>query len=178
MRGFGEKVQDGTEDMEHRLYQQLSYIGHFLYRLRCQSGDDFKDSFRGQGKVLSILLKHPEISQKELSGLLDMRQQSLGELLAKLEKAGYICRTRSEKDRRAFDIQLTETGIEAAKKSLIQEKRSIPQVADCLTDEEKKEFSLYLDRIITNLGEKYGDELKKDEEKRARAHRKHHSHME
>ena len=46
----------------------------------------YGDSRRGQGRVLAILKMQPEISQKELLYLLDMRPQSLGELLSKLEK--------------------------------------------------------------------------------------------
>lgn len=47
---------------------------------------------------LSIKLQ-PEISQRELGYLLDMRKQSLGELLGKLEGKSYIARTAAEDDR-------------------------------------------------------------------------------
>ena len=56
------------------------------------------DPHRGQGRVLAILAENPEISQKKLSFLLDMRNQSLSELLAKLEKAGLITRVPSEEE--------------------------------------------------------------------------------
>ena len=42
-----------------------------------------------------------------------MRPQSLGELLSKLEKNGYILRTPSETDRRVMNIKLTDEGIKA-----------------------------------------------------------------
>lgn len=51
-----------------------------------------------------------EITQKELTYLLDMSKQALGELLSKLEKAGYITRKPSEEDRRMIIITLTEKG--------------------------------------------------------------------
>ena len=57
-----------------------------------------------------MLKLKPEISQKELSDLLDMRPQSLGELLGKLERNGYITRTPSERDQRVLIIRLTDAG--------------------------------------------------------------------
>ena len=57
----------------------------------------FMNPHRGQGRVLSILKLKPEITQKELTYLLDMSKQALGELLKKLENCGYITRTPSRK---------------------------------------------------------------------------------
>ena len=66
--------------------------------------------YQGQGRILSLLKLTPEIGQKELAHILNIRSQSLGELLAKLERNGYITRTPSEADRRGMDIRLTESG--------------------------------------------------------------------
>lgn len=42
------------------------------------------------------------------------RSQSLGELLAKLERSGYITRSPSEADRRVIGIHLTDAGKKAS----------------------------------------------------------------
>lgn len=162
-----------NENMDFTLYQQLSYIGHSLYRLRSRTYGNFRDSFRGQGRVLSILAEHPDISQKELSGLLDMRQQSLGELLGKLERSGYIQRTRSAKDGRAFDVHLSEKGAQAIRDFRETPKEDIPRVGDCFTDEEKQMFSAYLSRVIEKLREDYGKELQHADMRRSKAHKAH-----
>ena len=49
-----------------------------------------RNPLRGQGRVLAILKMKPEISQRELTYLLNMSKQSLAELLAKLEMSGHI----------------------------------------------------------------------------------------
>jgi len=86
----------------------LSKYQLWYYRKFGPSGDPH----RGQGRVLRILKLQPEISQKELGYLLDMRNQSLGELLLKLEKSGAITREPSEEDRRSMNIRLTAAGAE------------------------------------------------------------------
>ena len=61
------------------------------------------DPQQGQGRMRSV-------SQKELGFILDLRPQSLGELLHKLESNGYIRRYRSSTDKRALIVELTEKG--------------------------------------------------------------------
>lgn len=114
------------------------------------------DPRRGQGRVLAILKMQPEISQKDLSYLLDMRPQSLGELLTKLEKNGYITRTPSETDRRVMNIKLTKEGTEATEE--IEKKFSFDELFDCLSEEEQKNLSSNLNRIIETLEAQIGDE--------------------
>jgi hypothetical protein len=72
------------------------------------------DPTRGQGRVLALLAVKPETTQRELSFLLDMRQQSLSELLAKLEEKGFVTREKSEQDGRVTVVKLTEAGAAAA----------------------------------------------------------------
>ncbi|MDR1623039.1 MAG: MarR family transcriptional regulator [Synergistaceae bacterium] len=117
----------------------------------------FANPTRGQGRVLSILKLQPEISQKELGYLLDMRNQSLGELLAKLERSGYITRTASEEDRRTANIKLTPEGLKAADESNSRES-GVDLLLDCLSEEEKANLDDYLQRIISKLAQAMEDE--------------------
>ena len=113
----------------------------------------FGNPIRGQGRGLTILKMQPTISQKQLSYLLDMRQQSLSELLAKLEKNGLIERTPSEEDRRAVIIKLTDEGREAAEGA----DASAPdpdKPFDCLSAEEQALFSALLDKLLEALGDR------------------------
>lgn len=106
-----------------------------------------KESFRGQGRVLSILSHHPGIYQKDLAHLLDIRPQSMSEIIMKLECNGYITRLPNDKDRRSMCIHLTTEGIQTAKfmENNIQE---AVKVFDCLSPEEKTNLQQYLSRII------------------------------
>ncbi|WP_394925489.1 MarR family winged helix-turn-helix transcriptional regulator [uncultured Robinsoniella sp.] len=117
----------------------------------------FASPHKGQGRVLSLLKLQPEITQKELGYLLDMRNQSLGELLGKLERSGYITRTPSKKDRRVMNIKLTEEGAKAAEQ-LDGKQDDVNQIFSCLSDEEQAVLSDYLERLIDAL-EKTFEEL-------------------
>ncbi|WP_304507298.1 MarR family winged helix-turn-helix transcriptional regulator [Anaerotignum sp.] len=109
-----------------------------------------KESFRGQGRVLTLLYNHPGIHQKELSELLDIRPQSMGEVIMKLERNDFIIRTPDEKDRRAMRIFLTPEGKKAAKFMDTNIREGV-KVFDCLNEEEKNHLRQYLSRIIDEI---------------------------
>ncbi|KAF5073041.1 MarR family winged helix-turn-helix transcriptional regulator [Anaerotignum sp.] len=109
-----------------------------------------KESFQGQGRVLSLLLHNPGIRQKELSDWLDIRSQSIGEIILKLELNGYITRTPSEKDRRSMCIYLTTEG-ETAARFMDKNIQEAVKVFDCLSDDEKNNLHQYLFRIVSKL---------------------------
>jgi DNA-binding MarR family transcriptional regulator len=111
--------------------------------------------YQGQGRILSLLKLTPEISQKELAHILNIRSQSLGELLAKLEHSGYITRTPSEVDRRGMDIRLTESGKAVSEKEVEPEQQE--SFFDCLNEEEQTTLSDYLERLIKNLEEQQAE---------------------
>ncbi|MCO1602071.1 MarR family winged helix-turn-helix transcriptional regulator [Desulfosporosinus nitroreducens] len=141
------------------LIMQLTRVEWLLHRYHQQNHRHFGpmgDPRRGQGRVLGILKMQPEISQKDLSYLLDMRPQSLGELLSKLEKSGYITREQSETDRRVMNIKLTKEGIEATEST--EQEFSFDKLFECLSEEEQKTMSGFLDRIIKTLETQLGDE--------------------
>jgi DNA-binding MarR family transcriptional regulator len=110
---------------------------------------------RGQGRVISILKLKNEISQKDLGYLLDMRNQSLMELLSRLEKSGYITRTPSEEDRRTMVVALTPSGAAAAEQTE-DHHEGLAGIFACLSAEEQENFSGCLDRIIAELEKKFG----------------------
>lgn len=104
-------------------------------------------SFRGQGRLLSILGLKPELSQKDLVYLLGMSRQAVGELLGKLEQRGFVEREPSETDRRTMIVRLTDDGREAARR-IRESADADAEILDCLSEHELVEFSGYLQRII------------------------------
>ena len=101
------------DDMYTVVYEKLSTLQWLMKRRQmfsqAQSGP-FADSTRGQGEILPWLKIQPEIKTRELAYLLGIRQQSLNELLNKLEKSGYVERRPYEKDKRVMVVHLTEKG--------------------------------------------------------------------
>ena len=138
------------------LMEQFAHICrllHMAHHNRHRKHGPMADPHRGQGRVLAALKMQPEISQKALSYLLDIRPQSLGELLAKLEKGGFITRTQSDTDNRVMNIHLTDEGIAAAENGEEDE----PDMFGDLSAEEHEVLSGYLDRVIAGLEQKIGD---------------------
>ncbi len=142
------------KDLMQRLARLSALLHHYqIHTLR--SHGPFGNPHRGQGRVLSILKMQSEISQKQLGYLLDMRNQSLGELLNKLEKSAYITRTPSEDDRRTTNIRLTQAGAEAAD-AVTQSAGDSDELFASLSAEERATFVGYLDRVIAELEQHVG----------------------
>ncbi|HMM20561.1 MAG TPA: MarR family transcriptional regulator [Selenomonadales bacterium] len=144
------------ENVNRSLTERFIMLSRLLMQKHHQMGaNHHHDPYRGQGRILSLLKMQPEMSQRELSYLLGIRPQSMGELLTKLEQSGYITRTPSADDRRAMDIQLTAEGAAAA--ASMGQRRAQELAADemfqCLNKEEQEVLAGYLDRIIDTLKE-------------------------
>lgn len=134
------------------LYEKLVRLQWLLKKQRLRTFAEcgpMADPTRGQGRIFAILKMQDGISTKDLSYLLDIRVSSLNELLAKMERNGYIKREPSAADRRVMLIKLTEQG-----RNVKQQEWNPDDMFDCLTEEEQKIFSDYLDRIIGALEEK------------------------
>ncbi|WP_195267245.1 MarR family transcriptional regulator [Eubacterium sp. 1001713B170207_170306_E7] len=143
------------KDME--LYEKLSRLQWLMQRSRLKNhvkNGSVGDPTRGQGRVLAMLKIQPEISSKDLAYLLGIRQQSLNELLNKLEKKGYVTRVPSETDRRVMLVRLTEQGKQAQEQDSETEDVGI---FDCLSSGEREQFNEYLDRMLAAFEKKYGD---------------------
>lgn len=144
------------KDTYMNLYTKLTKLQWLLQRGHMQNQAEhgpMGDSSRGQGRVLAMLKLQPEITTKDLSYLLGIRQQSLNELLNKLEKGGYVARVPSESDRRVMIVTLTDKG-----KSEEPPKADFSNIFGCLTEEEQATFSEYLDRMIAALEQQLGVE--------------------
>lgn len=137
--------------------RQLQMLMHRTSFHPFMGGSKVHNPHRGQGRVLAILRMKPEISQRELTYLLDMSKQSLAELLVKLEKSGYITREPSQEDKRVMNIKLTEAGMKATE-NIDDDRPAIEKILDCLNDEELASFSEHLDRIIKRYQQLFPDE--------------------
>ena len=179
-------VINKMSDIKITISEQLQQLQLFMHRT---SFHGFRgrgrghNLHRGQGRLLAMLKIKPEISQKELSYLLDMSKQSLAELLTKLEKNAYVTREPSEDDRRVLMVKLTEEGEKAA--GMIEKNISdTSQILDCLNDEELQNFNIYLSRIIKRYEEQFPNEDFEERRKMMRklmaehpyGHRRHKNH--
>lgn len=148
-------------EMKNTVTEQLEQLQTLMHRMAFHGftgdGKAARNPYRGQGRVLAALNLKPEISQKELTYLLGMSKQSLAELLAKLEKSGFIAREPSEDDKRSVTIRLLEAGEQAAAE-MEEGTMDVLQIFDCLDEDELRRFSEYLGRIICRCAESFSGE--------------------
>lgn len=141
-----------------QLVEQFARTAKLFHRYKLRNWcnrTSIADTSRGQGRVLALLNIQPEMSQKELGYLLGIRNQSISELVAKLEKAGYVTKEPSESDKRVMNVKLTEKGKEIAARSK-EQTADFTDVFDCLSQEEQATLSEYLDRINAELEKELG----------------------
>lgn len=144
-----------TPRAELPLARKVGRMGHLIHRYyeaNARRHGATGDPLRGQGRVLALLKAKPETTQRELSFLLDMRQQSLSELLAKLEEKGFVTREKSQEDGRVTVVRLTDAGAEAAPSPEQMQARA--DALDCLSEEEQAQLGALTDKVIASLEEK------------------------
>lgn len=137
--------------------EQLQQLQMMMHRAMFNHFGKMHNPHRGQGRVLAILRLKPEISQKDLTYLLNMSKQAVAELITKLEKNGYVTREPSEDDKRVMTIKLTEKGAKAAD-DVGDTTLESTKILDCLNDDELVTFSEYLGRIIKQYEEQFPGE--------------------
>lgn len=100
---------DGTENLTETFFE-THHLVHEYQMAWYRENYGGIDPKHGQGRILSALSRTDAVTQKELGFMLEMRPQSLGELLQKLEANGYIERSRSKTDKRSLVVKLTKKG--------------------------------------------------------------------
>ena len=81
------------DEMYKDIYKKLMTLQWLLRRyqmMNCKEHNIYENRNEGQGRVLALLKIQPEIATKDMAYLLGIKQQSLNELLKKLEKSGYV----------------------------------------------------------------------------------------
>lgn len=145
--------------MENQLNDQFMKLQHQMRRYMHQQMAKNKgfEPHRGQGRVLALLKLHPEISQKDLTFVLGMRPQSLGELLQKMADKEWITREPSTEDKRVMIVKITDLGKAEAEK-INQRPDFTSELFENFSAEEKEQWSQLIEKLIVNLQEKLGTE--------------------
>lgn len=150
----GDTAVSSQHPQRASLHERFRRLQHLMHRSRMTAhhGGPFADTSRGRGRVLAALRMQSPIPTRDLAFLLDIRQQSLNELLKKLEADGLIERRPSQEDRRVMVVHLTEAGRDTP---LIGPKADY---LDSLTDEEAATLARLLDKVIVSLESRLGPE--------------------
>lgn len=102
----------------------------------------------GQDRVIELLGNNgARMSQKEIMNSLGIRAASVSELISKLDNRGLVVKEKSEEDRRAFNIVLTEQG-KKEYDEIMNSHDEYEGLFDVLSEEECKT----LDELLGKLG--------------------------
>lgn len=136
-------ISSEADDLAHKLLAGLGFCGHYMH---------FHGGGRsGKAPIICLIAKRGgQISQQELGGLFELKPGSLSEVLAKLEAAGLIERTRNPEDRRQLVIRLTEKGAQEAAQEQEARVQFRRQAFACLSEEEQNQLVEMLDKIHTH----------------------------
>lgn len=146
-----QEQQPDRSGVETRLHRLQHLVRRRRHEQRGPHGaGPFGDVTRGRGRVLAALQMQSPIPTRELAYLLDIRQQSLNELLKKLEGDGLVERTPSEKDKRVMLVSLTDAGRAA------EVGTGRADYLTALTDEEAAQLAGLLDKVIDALEAELG----------------------
>lgn len=140
-------LADSPEDaLARRLLAGLGYCGHYLH---------FHGGGRsGKAPIICLIAKHGgQMSQQELGSFFELKPGSLSEVLAKIETAGLIERTRNPEDRRQLTIRLTEKGVAEAARDQQARRQFRQRAFDCLTADEQEQLADMLEKIRTRWEE-------------------------
>ncbi len=135
---------------EHSFGKHISLInraaqGYFSSRLKAYHIGP------GQQAYLLTLLPHESIMQEELARRLQVDKANVTRAIKGLVEQGYVKRERSEVDKRALLITLTEKGVQVRTEVEAIAFAWVQKVRSPLTDEEYKTMEAYLERIANNL---------------------------
>lgn len=150
-----------TSSARSAIPARLRSLQHLIRRHHAESRGargPLVDTSRGRGRVLAALQMQSPIPTRELAFLLDIRQQSLNELLKKLESDGLVERTPSDSDKRVMLVGLTAAG-RAVK---VGADRDGHEFLDALTDEEAAQLVALLDKLIDALETELGADSEED----------------
>lgn len=154
MKEYHLKHKHHTHDDD--LGSLLDRCGHFFaHRIGSKK--------RGQDSVLTVISRHPGITQKELAESLAIQPASVSELLMKLERKGLVLREKDEQDRRSIKVQLTEDG----QTHLAEPDKEASDPFQALSAEEQEQLRSLLEKLLADWEQRYPTEHRRH---------KHHKH--
>lgn len=162
-----EQIKQTTPDLRGELTVRLGKVPRSLQKWHAArhrlSGNPATDNLLGQGRVLALLNARGQMRQRDMNAALGVRPQSLGELLIKLERAGYVTREPDPTDKRILLVRITDAGRTCVDAHELQ----MPFAS--FTDEELEQFIGLLDRALGEIDRQSAQMAKLSPEKPARA---------
>ena len=135
-------MEPGEQEQDLQLVRRLRRCGHLLHHIY--------NFLNGSQMRLLLRLRDEPMTQKELTDQLRIQPGSLSEMLAKVERAGLVEKRRSERDRRNFELRLTDEGRAQADRFEKEQMEQATWLLEPLTDDQKVQLKSLLETLIAH----------------------------
>ena len=133
------------------------YFKKISEKLEKRANEDGKkrDITYSQGKILWYLHKHEgeKVTMREIEKFFDCSHATVSGLVSRLAQKGYVDVVRNESDKREKIVKTTKKENESFQNMKERRGRMEEKLLQGFSNEEKAEFSVYLDRVYKNLDE-------------------------
>jgi len=129
------------------------YIGYNLKRSYLVVYQDFRTTLGEEGlgtrdfSALALIVQFPNLTQRDVAGLLGIEGSGLVKIIDQLEAQNYIIRTRVPSDRRAYALVATEAGVAAFKDAAAKLDEHEDRILADFTDDERATLFRLLQKI-------------------------------
>lgn len=145
-------MSKGTKDLFNK-FSQLMTRPEFVIALQSirfrRSGESHHG--RGQGRLLHLIATHEELTNTEISEILDIRPSSVTALVNKLVDRGIVQKVPLENDRRVTILKLTDKGQTVVDNVQNADDIFTEQLFKNMSEEEQDELSELLKKVADNL---------------------------
>lgn len=131
--------------------EDLAALFHHTARLMVRTAHRHDHGSHAQERVHAAIRDHGPLPQRALQRLFGVRSASLSEVLAKLERAGRITRTRDDNDRRGYVVATTGAGVTADAGRCDPHQWLNQTVFACLDESERAQLAALLGKLIAVL---------------------------
>lgn len=157
-----------TEEGDNEPYRLADSASHLLQRAEQLAADRFsqlvsEDLSLRQFAVLAAIAEKPGLSQTELCRATSIDRSTLADMLARMERRGFVDRTTSLLDARAQAVHLASAGAELLAQTTQHARAADAAILDALPRTKRKA----LINTLTKLA-KLADELARKDERKAR----------
>jgi DNA-binding MarR family transcriptional regulator len=131
-----------------RIYFQLQRAAH---RLKVEADAVLAEAgglTTAQAAIMSIIAKDGPVAQKYIAEKLSQRESAITAMAARLLKAGYITKIRSQADARAWELEVTDAGRQALNGMQKQFAKINAKLVDKIDHSEMQRLAASLDKII------------------------------
>ena len=152
LMAFAESLYAAGDPRAMRLMDQLRRVSHQMYRLGETSLNEAGFSSAQYHVLMSLLFNewlgnHDGMNPSEISSQQGTGRNTVSALIRSLEEDGLIERRLDERDRRRFNIGLTDTGRQRVRQQANGYMRFADDIFAAFTPEEMETFSALLQKL-------------------------------